>query len=68
MDLPKRKVDNYDNIAVDKFVIIPNHIHLIITNQTGGHGDPPVQIYDIKGLFLYRIAKRGCRVKVKCIN
>ena len=42
---------HYDNIAVDKFVIMPNHIHLIITNQTGGHGDPPVQIYDIIGNF-----------------
>ena len=40
---------HYDNIAVDKFVIMPNHIHLIITNQTGGHGDPPLQIYDIIG-------------------
>ena len=39
--------DNYGNISVDKFVIMPNHIHLIITNQTGGRGDPPLQIYDI---------------------
>ena len=43
--------DNYDNISVDKFVIMPNHIHLIITNQTGGLGDPPLQIYDIIGNF-----------------
>ena len=43
--------DNYGNISVDKFVIMPNHIHLIITNQTGGHGYPPLQIYDIIGNF-----------------
>ena len=43
--------DNYGNISVDKFVIMPNHIHLIITNQTGGLGDPPLQIYDIIGNF-----------------
>ena len=42
---------NYDNKSVGKFVIMPNHIHLIITNQTGGHGDPPLQIYDIIGNF-----------------
>ena len=30
---------NYDNISVDKFVIMPNHIHLLISNQTGGRGD-----------------------------
>ena len=47
----KYNADNYGNITVDKFVIMPNHIHLIITNQTGGHGDPPLQIYDIIGNF-----------------
>ena len=41
--------NNYDYISVDKYVIMPNHVHLIITNQTGGHGDPPLQVYDIIG-------------------
>ena len=45
-------IDNtYDNISVDKYVIMPNHIHLIISKQTGGHGDPPLQLYDIIGRF-----------------
>ncbi len=39
----------YDNISVDKFVIMPNHVHLIIAKQTGGHRDPPLQIYNIIG-------------------
>ena len=30
---------------------MPNHIHLIISVQTGGHGDPPLQIYDVIGNF-----------------
>ena len=42
---------NNKNIFIDKFVIMPNHIHLIIGNQTGGHGDPPLQIYDVIGNF-----------------
>ena len=42
---------NNKNIFIDKFVIMPNHIHLIIENQTGGHGDPPLQIYDVIGNF-----------------
>ncbi|MBP3599789.1 MAG: transposase [Clostridia bacterium] len=42
---------NYDGILVDKYVIMPNHIHLIISVQTGGHGDPPLQIYDVIGNF-----------------
>ncbi len=43
--------NNYDGISVNKFVIMPNHIHLILENQTGGHGDPPLQIYNIVGQF-----------------
>ena len=43
--------NNYNNISVDKYVIMPNHIHLIIAIQTGGHGDPPLQVYDIIGRF-----------------
>ncbi len=43
-------IDNhYNSVAVDKYVIMPNHIHLIIKIQTGGHGDPPLRIYDIIG-------------------
>ena len=42
---------NYEGVLVDKYIIMPNHIHLIINNQTGGHGDPPLQVYDIIGRF-----------------
>ena len=36
--------DNYIGIKVDKYVIMPNHIHLIIIiDNSGGHGDPPLQ-------------------------
>ena len=37
--------DYYDNIKIVKHIIMPNHIHLLIeiNNQTGGHGDPPLQ-------------------------
>ena len=44
---------NYADISVDKYVVMPNHIHLIlIKHQTkiisenssvGGHGDPPLR-------------------------
>ena len=34
--------ENYSNTKVDKYIIMPNHIHLII-RITGGHGDPPLQ-------------------------
>ena len=44
-------INNYDNISVDKYIIMPNHTHLIITIQAGGRGDPPLQLYDIIGRF-----------------
>ena len=31
-------------VAIDKYVIMPNHIHLIIIlSDSGGHGNPPLQ-------------------------
>ena len=41
--------NKYQNILVDKYIIMPNHIHMIIAQQTGGHGDPPLQIFNIIG-------------------
>lgn len=43
--------ENYNGVTVDKYVIMPNHIHLLIKTerQTGGRGDPPLQ--EIIGRF-----------------
>ena len=41
----------YGNIWVDRYVIMPDHIHMIIIKQTGGHGDPPLQVCDVIGRF-----------------
>lgn len=32
---------NYENVFIEKYVIMPNHIHLIVIldNQTGGRGN-----------------------------
>ena len=36
--------DNYIGISIDKYVIMPNHIHLIvISDNSGGDGTPPLQ-------------------------
>ena len=42
---------NYNDISIDKYVIMPNHIHLIVTILSGGDGTPPLQLYDIIGRF-----------------
>ena len=35
--------NNYDRICIDKYIIMPNHIHLIvILNDSEGHGSPPL--------------------------
>ncbi len=35
--------DNYANVKIDKYVIMPNHIHLIvILDDAGGRGSPPL--------------------------
>ena len=36
--------NTYDGVTIDKYVIMPNHIHLIVVlNNSGGHGNPPLQ-------------------------
>ncbi len=36
--------DNYICVTIDKYVIMPNHIHLIVVlENSGGHGNPPLQ-------------------------
>ena len=36
--------DNYKDVEIEKYVIMPNHIHLImVLNESGGHRNPPLQ-------------------------
>ena len=47
-------------IKIDKYVIMPNHIHLIILmDNTGGHGNPPLQkiIGELKSYSTYNFGK-----------
>ena len=44
-------INSYDSISIDKYIIMPNHVHLIIKIQAGGRGDPPLQLYDVIGRF-----------------
>ena len=36
---------HYNNICIEKYVIMPNHVHLLISleKKMGGSGDPPLQ-------------------------
>ncbi len=36
--------ENYNNVSIPKYVIMPNHIHLILVlDDSGGHRNPPLQ-------------------------
>ena len=36
--------NNYIGVKIDKYVIMPNHLHLImVLDDAGGHGNPPLQ-------------------------
>ena len=42
---------NCKGVKIEKYVIMPNHIHLIVVlGDSGGHGNPPLQdvIYSLK--------------------
>ena len=43
--------NRYPYVRIDKYVIMPNHIHLIVRIKPGGDGTPPLQVYDIIGRF-----------------
>ena len=52
----------YPDVCVDKYVIMPNHIHMIIKIEpnAGGLGDPPLQ--DIIGRFKSYTTHKFCDV------
>ena len=51
----------YEIVRVDNYVIMPNHIHLIVIIETGGDGTPPLQ--DIIGrLKSYTTGKYGAEL------
>ncbi len=47
----------YPNVSVEKFVIMPNHIHMIIVISQNGTGNPSPTIGNIMGWFKYQTTK-----------
>ncbi|MBQ6867371.1 MAG: transposase [Clostridia bacterium] len=35
--------ENAEGVIIEKYIIMPNHIHLLIELTAGGHGNPPLQ-------------------------
>ncbi len=47
----------YPNVSVDKYVIMPNHIHMIIVVFQNGTGNPSPTISTVMGWFKYQTTK-----------
>jgi REP element-mobilizing transposase RayT len=48
--------EKYPNVHVDKYVIMPDHIHLLLVLETGA-GNPPPTLGAVIGWFKYQTTK-----------
>ncbi len=53
--------EKYPNVSVDKFVIMPNHIHMIVV-MDDGIGDPSPTLGNVVGWFKYQTTKDMNRI------
>ena len=49
--------ERYEEINIDKYVIMPNHIHLVIALKNDGRGNPSPTIDRAMGWFKYMATK-----------
>ena len=47
--------EKYNCINIDKYVIMPNHIHIIFCIQNNGRGDPSPTISNVVGWLKYNV-------------
>ena len=54
----KKLPDKYPKMSVDCYVIMPNHIHLLISvNQDDGRGNPSPTLNEVMGWLKYQMTK-----------
>ncbi len=58
----------YSTIKIDKYVIMPNHIHIILTVFNDGRGNPSPTITNVIGWLKYNITKQINQVDRKVGN
>ena len=49
----------YPTVKVDHFVVMPNHIHLLLSIENGGTGDPSPTVGTVIGWYKYSISKQA---------
>lgn len=51
--------EKYPSVRVDKSVVMPNHIHMIlIFERESGTGDPPPTLGNVVGWYKYQVTKQ----------
>ena len=54
----QKNPQKYENVSLDHFVIMPDHIHLLLTIENkGGRGDPAPTVGAMMGWLKYQITK-----------
>ena len=51
----------YSAVRIDKHVIMPNHIHLLLSIENGGTGNPSPTVGTVVGWYKYSITKQANR-------
>ena len=60
----KKISDKYNKVSVDCYVIMPNHIHLLLTTiNNGGRGDPSPTVTAVVGWLKYQITREINQIK-----
>jgi REP element-mobilizing transposase RayT len=49
--------NKYPTVSVDRYVIMPNHIHLLLSAKSDGRGNPSPTIHAVMGWLKYQITK-----------
>ncbi len=49
--------ERYNEIGIEKYVIMPNHIHILVALKNGGRGNPSPTIDRAMGWFKYMATK-----------
>ena len=57
--------DNYIGVKIEKYVIMPNHIHIMFQIENDGRGNPSPTIPNVVGWLKYNITKQINKVNNK---
>ena len=57
----RRIPENYPNVTVDRYVVMPDHIHMLLRIE--GTGNPSPTIGNVVGWYKYQVTKQANRLR-----